>query len=146
MALACVVDRGMIDFYRWNTWKRIATRADAGTRRPAVHCLAIEQQGTWAMDENTLEGGLRQGLGRAEHSIGDAYGDFGMSLGTADGLFAILPQLAGSLAPLSNGFIVDVGKSVKPFVSPDDPDAFEVVLRERAGLRPESQSGPAPLL
>ena len=32
------------------------------------------------MDENILEGGLRQGLGHAEHTIGDAAGDIGMSL------------------------------------------------------------------
>ena len=32
------------------------------------------------MDENTLEGSLKQGLGHAEHTIGDAYGDLGMSL------------------------------------------------------------------
>jgi uncharacterized protein YjbJ (UPF0337 family) len=32
------------------------------------------------MDENTLEGGLRQGVGRAEQAIGDTYGDLGMSL------------------------------------------------------------------
>jgi uncharacterized protein YjbJ (UPF0337 family) len=34
----------------------------------------------WAMDENILEGGLRQGIGRAEHALGDANGDFGLSL------------------------------------------------------------------
>lgn len=27
-------------------------------------------------------------------------------------------------------FLVDVGKAVKPFVTPDDPDAFEAALRE----------------
>ena len=32
------------------------------------------------MDENILEGGLRQGVGRAERAIGDAGGDLGMSL------------------------------------------------------------------
>ena len=30
------------------------------------------------MDENTLEGSLRQGVGHAEHTIGDASGDFGL--------------------------------------------------------------------
>lgn len=35
-------------------------------------------------------------------------------------------------------FIVDNGKAVKPFVTPDDPDAFENVLRERAGLGPSN--------
>ena len=32
------------------------------------------------MDENILEGGLRQGVGRAEQAIGDADGDLGLSL------------------------------------------------------------------
>ena len=36
------------------------------------------------------------------------------------------------------GFILDVGKSVKPFVTPADPDAFEAVIRERCGLGPGS--------
>lgn len=43
-------------------------------------------------------------------------------------------------------FIIDIGKSVKPFVTPDDPDAFEAVVRERAGLGPSTgESTPAPL-
>jgi hypothetical protein len=36
------------------------------------------------------------------------------------------------------GFIVDNGKSVKPFITPDNPDAFETTLRERANLGPSS--------
>lgn len=36
------------------------------------------------------------------------------------------------------GFIVDLGRRVNPIVTPDDPDAFESVLRERAGLGAES--------
>ena len=32
------------------------------------------------MDENILEGGLKQGIGRAEQAVGDAYGDLGMRL------------------------------------------------------------------
>jgi hypothetical protein len=40
-------------------------------------------------------------------------------------------------------FIIDNGKSVKPFVTPDDPDAFETVVRERAGLGP-STGGSSP--
>jgi len=43
-------------------------------------------------------------------------------------------------------FIIDNGKSVKPFVTPDDPDAFEAEVRERAGLGPSTgESTPAPL-
>lgn len=30
--------------------------------------------------------------------------------------------------------IIDVGKSVKPFITPDDPDAAEAAIREGAGL------------
>ncbi len=32
------------------------------------------------------------------------------------------------------GFIVDLGRRVSPLVTPDRPDAFESVLRERANL------------
>jgi hypothetical protein len=32
------------------------------------------------------------------------------------------------------GFIVDLGRTVSPIVTPDDPDTFEPVLRERANL------------
>jgi len=38
----------------------------------------------------------------------------------------------------SIGFIIDVGKSVQPFITPEDPDAFEAVLRERSGLGPST--------
>ncbi len=45
------------------------------------------------------------------------------------------------------GFTLDVGKPVKPFVTPDDPDAFEAVVRERAGLGPSSDApGRGPLV
>ncbi|MGH3733849.1 MAG: hypothetical protein ACRDVC_10865 [Acidimicrobiales bacterium] len=44
-------------------------------------------------------------------------------------------------------FIVDDGKRVKPFITPDDPDALETVLRERAGLGPSTgDSSPAPFI
>ena len=47
----------------------------------------------------------------------------------------------------SIGFILDVGKRVSPFVTPDDPDAFEAVVRERAHLGPSTgEAGPAPFL
>lgn len=32
------------------------------------------------------------------------------------------------------GFVVDLGRKVSPIVTPDDPDAFESVLRNRADL------------
>jgi hypothetical protein len=31
-------------------------------------------------------------------------------------------------------FVVDLGRRVNPIVTPDDPDAFEAVLRDRASL------------
>jgi hypothetical protein len=34
----------------------------------------------------------------------------------------------------SVGFFVDVGARIVPFLTPDDPDAFERVVRERTGL------------
>ena len=34
--------------------------------------------------------------------------------------------------------VLDLGRRVRPFLTPDDPDAFEAVVRERSGL------GPAP--
>lgn len=34
------------------------------------------------------------------------------------------------------GFVVDLGGPVSPVVSPDDPDAFESAVRERAHLAP----------
>lgn len=46
----------------------------------------------------------------------------------------------------SVGFIVDLGKSVKPFITPDDPDAVERVIRERAGLGPADSGGSAPVI
>ncbi len=42
-------------------------------------------------------------------------------------------------------FIIDNGKSVKPFVTPNAPDAFEAVVRERAGLGPSTgEPSPSP--
>jgi hypothetical protein len=44
-------------------------------------------------------------------------------------------------------FIIDNGRSVKPFVTPDDPDSFEAVVRERAGLGPSTgESAPSPFI
>jgi hypothetical protein len=45
------------------------------------------------------------------------------------------------------GFILDNGKAVKPFVTPDDPDAFEAAIRGHAGLGPSSENtDPSPLV
>jgi len=63
--------------------------------------------------------------------------------GTAD------PRYWASLDPQrrkkSVGFVVDLGRHVRPFVTPDDADAFEVVVRRQAGLGPdtgEAEEGP----
>jgi len=32
------------------------------------------------------------------------------------------------------GFVIDLGRAVSPIVTPDDPDAFESVIRGRANL------------
>lgn len=32
------------------------------------------------------------------------------------------------------GFVIDLGRNVSPFVTPDDPDGFESVVRAHAGL------------
>jgi hypothetical protein len=36
------------------------------------------------------------------------------------------------------GFFLDIGKYLNPFITPDDPDAAEAVIRERAGLGPDT--------
>lgn len=36
------------------------------------------------------------------------------------------------------GFILDRGKSVNPFITPDAPDGAEAVIREPAGLGPDT--------
>lgn len=45
------------------------------------------------------------------------------------------------------GLILDLGKAVKPFITPDDPGSVETILRERAGLPPsDGSSSPSPFL
>ena len=36
--------------------------------------------------------------------------------------------------------ILDLGKRVNPFITPDDPDAVESVIRERANLGPATEA------
>lgn len=68
--------------------------------------------------------------GVAELSLGRLSGK-GRIWGTAN------PRLWANLDPgrprKSTGFILDVGKSVRPFLTPDDPAAFRQVL-EQHGL------------
>jgi hypothetical protein len=35
---------------------------------------------------------------------------------------------------------LDLGKRVNPFITPDDPDAVESVIRERANLGPATEA------
>jgi hypothetical protein len=45
------------------------------------------------------------------------------------------------------GLILDLGKRVKPFITADDPDAAEKVIRERAKLGPDTEPrGPGPII
>jgi hypothetical protein len=39
------------------------------------------------------------------------------------------------------GLVLDLGRRVKPFLTPDDPDVFEVLVRSRAGLGPPASDG-----
>jgi hypothetical protein len=41
----------------------------------------------------------------------------------------------------ATAFALDLGRRIKPFLTPDDPDAFEVLVRERAGLGPPASDG-----
>jgi hypothetical protein len=43
--------------------------------------------------------------------------------------------------------IIDLGKRVKPFITPDDPDAAQRVIRERSELGPDTEPrGAGPLI
>jgi hypothetical protein len=44
------------------------------------------------------------------------------------------------------GLIFDLGKHVKPFVTPDDPTRVESIVRERAGLGPAGPTTAAPFI
>ena len=63
------------------------------------------------------------------------------------GNFKIWANLDAKRPHKKVAFIIDNGKSVKPFVTPDDPDAFEAVVRARAGLGPSTgESAPSPFI
>jgi hypothetical protein len=55
------------------------------------------------------------------------------------------PRYWASLDPQrpnkSVGLILDLGRYVRPFITPDDPDAVEAIIRERADLESET-AGP----
>ncbi len=44
------------------------------------------------------------------------------------------------------GFALDLGRAVQPFLTPDDPDAFERVVRARASIGPAGAVGDSPFL
>jgi hypothetical protein len=44
------------------------------------------------------------------------------------------------------GLILDLGKRIKPFITPDDIDHVESLLRERAGLGPAGPTTPGPFI
>jgi hypothetical protein len=46
----------------------------------------------------------------------------------------------------SEGLILDLGKRIKPFITPDDPEPVETIIRERAGLGPAGPTISAPFL
>jgi hypothetical protein len=43
----------------------------------------------------------------------------------------------------STALVLDLGARVKPFLTPDDPDAVEAIVRERSGLGPAAPDGTA---
>ena len=46
----------------------------------------------------------------------------------------------------SAGLILDLGHRVKPFITPDDPDAFEALVRQKAGLPDGGPAKPSPFV
>jgi hypothetical protein len=45
------------------------------------------------------------------------------------------------------GLILDLGRYVHPFITPDDPDKVEAAIRDRANLGPSDESGgPSPVV
>jgi len=64
--------------------------------------------------------------------------DIGLLTGRARIWGTANPRFWANLDPgrpkKSVGLILDIGKSVKPFITPDDPGAAEAVIREHARL------------
>ena len=46
----------------------------------------------------------------------------------------------------SVAFVLDLGRRVSPFITPDDPDAFERVVRSRASIGPSGPTETAPVI
>ncbi|MFJ3306682.1 hypothetical protein ACIPSA_26875 [Streptomyces sp. NPDC086549] len=61
------------------------------------------------------------------------------------------PRYWASLDPerprKSIGLVLDLGRFVRPFITPDDPDTVAAVIREHTGLSPEGgEGGRGPLM
>lgn len=60
------------------------------------------------------------------------------------------PKYWASLDPSrpskSVGFVMDLGRSVSPFLTPDDPEGFETAVRAHASLGGTGGASPAPFL
>lgn len=46
----------------------------------------------------------------------------------------------------SVAFVLDLGRSVSPFLTPDDPDAFERVVRDHVAIEPPGPTQEAPFI
>jgi hypothetical protein len=44
------------------------------------------------------------------------------------------------------GLILDLGRTVQPFITPDDPDAVEAIIQEHAGVEPGETDGRGPFV
>jgi hypothetical protein len=63
--------------------------------------------------------------------------------GTAN--FKYWANLDASRPRKESGFAIDLGRGIQPFVTPDDPDAFEAAVRSHVDLGPagtDSTKGP----
>jgi hypothetical protein len=55
-------------------------------------------------------------------------------------------NLDNSRPSKKEGLVLDLGKTVKPFITPDDPDQVESILRERARLGPAGPTITGPFI
>ena len=55
-------------------------------------------------------------------------------------------NLDSSRPSRKEGLVLDLGKPVKPFITPEDPDRVESILRERAGLGPAGPTITGPFI
>ena len=60
------------------------------------------------------------------------------------------PRYWASLDPARprkrTALILDVGAWVRPFLTPDDPDAVESIIRAHAGIGPADETAPGPII